>query len=610
MPDLNAGQLQEITYVSGVDAGGIVASDTYWTWAQQQAHDNFAYAAKWGADIGSGALVSVYFDTASHWSGVEQNALTAAMDMWSAIANIKFAVTTNAGFADVTVERGNDGTAQGGIVSLDPGEIGTRQIGHADEGNISIDTSVFGFGPISGNFATAGGYVWQTMLHEWGHIVGLGHGGAYDSTQGDETPQHGGYDNRAWSIMSYIDAGDGDFPQSTLPSGGVDWGSTGTASSGFYDGQPTTWMPLDIVAAQRLYGVAADSPLSNGGQVFGFHSNIAGDIHNFFDFTVNAQPVVTIWDGGSHNTLDLSGFSNAANISIEAGSFSSAGGLTNNIAIAFGTHVETAITGGGNDVIHGNDLSDVLMGGAGQDRIIGGAGNDHIYGNMLSGVAGATDGADTIDVGAGMNYANGNAGNDTIIGGDGPNRLLGGQGDDQITAGNGKDSVNGNLGNDIITVGNGNDTVRGGQGDDVIRVGSGNDVIQGDLGNDTLHAGIGHDVMTGGSGADIFDFGSRPGSAMISEITDFDGVAGDRISIGSAISAGHILYDPGVDLVSEALAAQTAAGLIGTQTGMVAALQVGSDAYLFFNSANIGNVIQLDGIAASSIDSNDFAIVG
>jgi serralysin len=229
---------------------------------------------------------------------------------------------------------------------------------------------------------------------------------------------------------------------------------------------------------------------------------------------------------------------------------------------------------------------------------------------MLSGVAGATDGADTIDVGAGMNYANGNAGNDTIIGGDGPNRLLGGQGDDQITAGNGKDSVNGNLGNDIITVGNGNDTVRGGQGDDVIRVGSGNDVIQGDLGNDTLHAGIGHDVMTGGSGADMFDFGSRPGSAMISEITDFDGVAGDRISIGSAISAGHILYDPGVDLVSEALAAQTAAGLIGTQTGMVAALQVGSDAYLFFNSANIGNVIQLDGIAASSIDSNDFAIVG
>ena len=52
-----------------------------------------------------------------------------------------------------------------------------------------------------------------------------------------------------------------------------------------------------------------------------------------------------------------------------------------------------------------------------------------------------------------------------------------------------------------------------------------------------------------------------------------------------------MLHDPGVDLVSEALAAQTAAGLIGTQTGMVAALQVGTDTYLFFNSGGVGNVV-------------------
>lgn len=609
MPGLNADQLQEVTFISNVDGNGLVASNSYETWAQQQYGDDFPYAAKWGEGIGKGATVSVYFDSTAHWSDVEKHALTASMDLWSAVANIKFTPTINPGSADVWVMRGDDGSAWGGIDNLDPGEIGTPHLGIGIEGNVSIDTTVAGFGPIDGKFSTAGGYVWQTMIHEFGHILGLGHAGSYDAAQGDDTPQQGAYDNRAWTIMSYIDAGDWHYPQSNLPAGGIDWGQEGDILSGIYDGVPTTWMPLDIVAAQRLYGVATDSPLASGGQVFGFHSNIAGNIHDFFDFTVNTQPVITIWDGGAHNTLDVSGFSAASDISLDAGSFSSVGGLTNNVAIAFGTRIESAIGGSGNDTIHGNDLSDVLMGGGGQDDIVGGAGNDHIYGNVLTGVAGITDGADHIDVGGGMNYANGNAGNDTIVGGDGPNRLLGGQGDDHITAGNGANAINGNLGNDVLVAGNGNDTVRGGQGDDVIRVGSGNDVLMGDLGNDTLYAGTGHDVMTGGGGADYFDFGARPGSAVISEVTDFDAAGGDRISTGTAITAGHVLHDPGVDLVSEALAAQTAAGLIGTQTGMVAALQVGTDTYLFFNSGGVGNVVHLDGIDAGTIDANDFGIL-
>jgi hypothetical protein len=48
MPDLNADQLKEITYISGVDAGGIVASDSFAVWKQQNSRDTIAYAAKWG----------------------------------------------------------------------------------------------------------------------------------------------------------------------------------------------------------------------------------------------------------------------------------------------------------------------------------------------------------------------------------------------------------------------------------------------------------------------------------------------------------------------------------------------------------------------------------
>jgi len=607
MPDLNADELREVTYISGVAADGTIASDSFAVWDQKQQHDDFAYTAKWGdGTAGTGAQVTVSFDPASHWSAAEQAMLTSAMHLWTAIANIGFTILNDGSAGSVTIARGSDGEAQGGITDLNPGTIGTASLGTGNAGTISIDTSIDGFGPMDGNFTTAGGYVWETAIHEWGHVLGLGHAGAYDGNGILPSPANG-YDNRAWSIMSYRDA-DNHLPGNMLPDGGVKWGFEGGGPlSAVYDRVATTWMPLDIVAAQRLYGVATNSPLSGGGQVFGFHSNIAGDIHNFFDFTVNQHPVITIWDGGTHNTLDVSGYNADATISLDPGSFSSVAGLTNNVAIAFGTRIETAIGGSGNDTVHANDLGDVLMGGAGVDTLVGGKGNDHIYGNMATSVAGTIDGADMIDAGAGMNYANGNAGNDTIVAGDGPNRLFGGQGDDHITVGNGPDSINGNLGNDIIAVGNGKDTVHGGQGDDVIHVGSGNDLILGDLGNDTLYAGTGHDVITGGGGADLFMFTAS--SSAIEEITDFSASAGDLIDIGTAVTAGHVLHDPGMDFASETLAAQAAGGLIGTGSGMVAALQVGADTYLFFNSGGVSNAVHLDGVAASSIDAGNFIFV-
>jgi len=607
MPDLNADQLKEVTYISGLEANGAIAGDSFDVWNQQKHHDAFAYAAKWGTGTaGTGAEVTVGFDAASHWSGTEQAMLTSAMHLWMAVANIHFTVISDGGAGEVTVTRGSDGKAKGGITDLDPGTAGTTKLGTANVGDVSIDTSVDGFGPMDGNFATAGGYVWHTIIHEWGHVLGLGHAGDYDGGS-PMVDFERSYDNRAWSVMSYLDPRS-DNPFFAEPDGGTRWGFVGgTALEPAYDRVPTTWMPLDIVAAQRIYGVATDSPLSGGGQVFGFHSNVAGDIHNFFDFTVNQHPVITIWDGGAHNTLDVSGYKDDATITLTAGSFSSVAGMTNNIAIAYGTRIETAIGGSGNDTVHANDLGDVLMGGSGQDSLVGGTGNDHIYGNMATSVAGTTDGADLINVGAGMNYANGNAGNDTILAGDGPNRLFGGQGDDHITAGNGPDSINGNLGNDLITVGNGRDTVHGGQGDDVIHVGSGNDLIFGDLGNDTLYAGAGHDVISGGGGADLFV--CLAGTSAIEEITDFSASAGDLIDIGAAISTGHVLHDAGTNFSSESLAAQTAAGLIGTQAGIVAALQVGSDTYLFFNDGGVGNVVHLDGIVASSIDAGNFTLI-
>src|SRR5262245_35489873 len=106
-------------------------------------------------------------------------------------------------------------------------------------------------------------------------------------------------------------------------------------------------MIVDILAAQRLYGAATSSPLASGGVVFGFNSNLTGSLGLFFDFTRNTHPVVTLWAGGSNNTLDVSGWSTPATINLNPGTFSSANGEINNIAIAADTVIENALGGSG-----------------------------------------------------------------------------------------------------------------------------------------------------------------------------------------------------------------------------------------------------------------------
>ena len=92
-------------------------------------------------------------------------------------------------------------------------------------------------------------------------------------------------------------------------------------------------MELDILAVQRIYGSRTDGPLNNGNHVFGFNCNIAGDLGNFFNFTINRHPVVTVWATGANNWLDLSGWNTPATIDITRGAFCSANGMVNNICI-------------------------------------------------------------------------------------------------------------------------------------------------------------------------------------------------------------------------------------------------------------------------------------
>ncbi len=381
IPGASIGQINEATFISGVNPNGTIASQSFQTWqGDAPAHYNsqISDAVKWGANTAetSGGTVSYYFDPSSNWTPTEEGVFREGLALWSAVANINFTLTTNPVGADITFVRGHDGAAEASAnfsaADSNVGRINGTELWQFSSATISIDTSVPGFGPI-GSFSTAGGYTLMTVLHEEGHALGLGHAGPYNEGVANNTfdsNQEGIYDNRLWSLMSYIDPDDTHahyYPSYSTT--GTNWGNN----------VPTTPMPLDIMAAQLLYGLPVNSPLS-GGQVFGFNTNITGDIRPFFDFTQNTNPVVTLWDTGTNNTLDLSGFSITSTVNLNPGTVSSADGMTNNISIPFGTKIDEFIGGAGNDSITANNDGDTLFGGPGNDTFVGGAGNDTLDG--------------------------------------------------------------------------------------------------------------------------------------------------------------------------------------------------------------------------------------
>lgn len=368
----------EISFLNGINSDGTVTATSYWTWKRDNpaTFANQSSVAKWGADhVTTDEVVTInyMFATNSGWDATEQSVFNSCMALWSAVTNVQFNEVTDSSEAELVFKRNNSGSAFSST-KIDSGD-GAGEIGgdilSVKTGNlISIDTSVPGFGPIDGDFTAFGGYVWGTIIHELGHSLGLGHAGPYNGFVNPNTQQFSAFDTLLWSIMSYIGPDENAKYDDEYPIQ-ANWG----ISPDGFGNTATTWMPLDIIAVQGLYGAPISTPL-NGGQTFGFNCDVGGDLQNFFDFTVNVNPVVTIWSAGTDNTLDLSGFKKDADVNLNPGTFSSADGAVGNIAIAFGTVIETAIGGRGNDTFIGTDLANTLIGNKGNDTFQGGLGGD------------------------------------------------------------------------------------------------------------------------------------------------------------------------------------------------------------------------------------------
>lgn len=232
---------------------------------------------------------------------------------------------------------------------------------------------------------TVGQYGYQTFMHEVGHALGLNHMGDYN---GDGNWSPSSYqDSVVLSIMSYFG------PRYAAPNYSAEVMQADWIAADSRPYSPQTPMVNDVAAIQAIYGVSATTRA--GDTVYGFGSTATGATARLYDFASNRQPILTIFDAGGIDTLNLSLWSSPSRIVLQGGAYSSANEMTNNIAIAFGTTIENAEGGAGNDEITGNEAANRLAGNGGDDTLAGLGGDDTLIGGSGDDTIDGGDGTDT-----------------------------------------------------------------------------------------------------------------------------------------------------------------------------------------------------------------------
>ena len=468
--------------------------------ASQITRNNYS----WSQALGSPALVTFGFKSIatsssppgfSQFSAQEIAGARAALQSWSAVANITFADAKSNGYtnsATILFSNWNENTFGQGQAYY-PSNKNTSD--NSSDGDVFINTF---YTPSTSSFSV-GTSNYKTLLHEIGHAIGLQHPGDYE-TAGATYENSAGYieDTQKYSVMSY-------------------WDQFISGAVYFYQGQSffaSTPLLHDIAAAQRLYGANMTTELGN--TTYGFNSNAT---NNAFRLTDGAQQVVfSVWDAGGGDTFDFSGYSMNQVISLIDGTFSSVGALTQNVSIAVGAIIENATGGTGNDLVIGNTANNIVIANAGNDTVVGAFGHDSIV------------------LGEGNDVGLGNQDNDVILGNQGDDTLVGGQGTDVVVGGQGSDLLLGNEANDIVYGNESTDTIFGGAGQDFIIGGQGNDLIYGNEDNDNL---------IGNEGADRFIFSANSGADIVADFNSSQGdvldLQGQSYAIGS--SGGSVLLN-------------------------------------------------------------------
>ncbi|GHC55755.1 M10 family metallopeptidase [Neogemmobacter tilapiae] len=343
-------------WMDGEMIAGTLDSDYQWS------ATNLTYGFR--ASIGANGEAS-YFA----FSEAQKLATRAIMAQTSDICGLTFTEVNPGGLTDnATLLLANydedDGTGGYGWY---PGSTASSSVA----GDMWINGGADG-GPIR-----SGTWDWTVIQHELGHNLGLSHPGDYAAGVGQNITYENSaqfvQDTEQYSVMSYFGAPN---------AGGANLGAD-------------TWMLADVIALQKIYG--ANKTTRTGDDVYGFGST-AGPV---FDFAVNDDPMLTIWDAGGRDRLDLSDYAGGDQvIDLRAGGYSSVMGYKQNVAIVPGAVIEDAVGGQVGDRMTGNGVGNQLEGNAGWDVLIGLGGADRLEGGIGRDRLIGGKGADVLDGGA------------------------------------------------------------------------------------------------------------------------------------------------------------------------------------------------------------------
>jgi serralysin len=492
-----------------------------------------------------------YFQFAP-FSAAQRAATDKALTLWNDLIAVDIVKVNNVADADITYGNLASAPTTQAYAYLPYNYSGTSA---GLQGDVWVSLSQ------ASNLQLANGYYGlATLIHETGHALGLQHPGAYNAAPGVSITFAGNaeyyQDTRMYSQMSYFNA--------EFSGGGhIDWNRVN-----WVYGQ--TPLLHDIATIQAMYG--ADPTTRVTDTVYGFNSTAGNEV---YDFSTNTMPVISIYDAGGVDTLDFSGWNSNSKIDLNPGAFSDGGGsgvvpldvlkargllsptyteeqylalrtrynaadgmLHQNISIAYGTTIENATGGGGDDLIIGNGVDNVLLGNAGNDMIEGRLGNDTINGGV---------GADSMLGGAGNDFYFVDNIGDSVV-------ELGGEGTDTVSSSISY-TLTDNVDNLILT-GSATDGT-GNALDNLITGDSISNHLNGGAGNDRLVGGDGVDFLTGGAGNDIFVgeinatlVSSKSGPISLDVVLDFS--TGDKIDLSGIDANTGIAGDQSFTLVNSA----------------------------------------------------------
>ena len=317
----------------------------------------------------------------------QKTAVKSALDYLSTLVNVTFTEANSPASANINFGTNDQGTTSAGYATYPNGNVGNpSKLMLANN-----DTS--GTLNSAANLGTKGGYGWETLIHEMGHVMGLKHPGNYNAGGGGTSGPYlpGSFDNRRMSIMSYKN-----------PAASNQITVTGTQSTGRYSYvmsavNPTTYGVFDIAAMQYLYGANTSTTTSDLNVTDEFFLNSDGSQRqadyrtlwapngvkldassttrsNIFDLREGAYSSIAIktpadLKASIKDSLKSQSFDETTAANISNTIFKKVGSKLyngkNNLGLAYGSQYKEIIGGSGNDSFYAGSYSTNVDGAGG-----------------------------------------------------------------------------------------------------------------------------------------------------------------------------------------------------------------------------------------------------